>query len=218
MPHCTLPFKGTRYTLIYFINQSYQIMQPACLKFCKELGGFTNWPKPGLVKKPYKPVVERLVDGKAAYRAWLLTPAGKGCTYQLPDTDDEEDDDEEEGGASGGGKAKKKKQKKKKASTKKKETKQQPKKRMKVSTSGDEGSGSDEDPFAALEGDDEEQEYDIEKVLAVRAVGPTGRKKEYQVRWLGYGEEADTWEPEKHFIGDSKRLLDEFRAAQAASA
>ena len=45
MPHCTLPFKGTRYTLIYFINQSYQIMQPACLKYCKELGGFTSWPR-----------------------------------------------------------------------------------------------------------------------------------------------------------------------------
>ena len=169
----------------------------------------------------YKPVVERLVDGKAAYRAWLLTPDGAECTYQLPDTDDEEDE-EEEGGASGGGK----KDAKKKAATKKKkekkEKKKQPKKRKKMAASSGAGSDSEEDPFADVEdGEEEEEHFDIDKVLAVRAVGPTGRdlrRPEYLVRWLGYGEADDTWEPEKNFVGDSKRLLDEFKAAEAASA
>ena len=60
------------------------------------MAGFTSWPKPNLVKEPYPTVAERLHAGKAAYRAWLKTPEGAGCTYVLPDTSDEEEDDEVE--------------------------------------------------------------------------------------------------------------------------
>ena len=60
------------------------------------MAGFTSWPKPNLVKEPYPTVAERLHAGKAAYRAWLKTPVGAGCTYVLPDTSDEEEDDEVE--------------------------------------------------------------------------------------------------------------------------
>jgi len=61
-----------------------------------QMAGFTSWPKPNLVKEPYPTVAERLHAGKAAYRAWLKTPEGAGCTYVLPDTSDEEEDDEVE--------------------------------------------------------------------------------------------------------------------------
>ena len=61
-----------------------------------QVAGFTSWPKPNLVKEPYPTVAERLHAGKAAYRAWLKTPEGAGCTYVLPDTSDEEEDDEVE--------------------------------------------------------------------------------------------------------------------------
>ena len=61
-----------------------------------QMAGFTSWPKPNLVKEPYPTVAERLHAGKAAYRAWLKTPDGAGCTYVLPDTSDEEEDDEVE--------------------------------------------------------------------------------------------------------------------------
>ena len=61
-----------------------------------QTAGFTSWPKPNLVKEPYPTVAERLHAGKAAYRAWLKTPEGAGCTYVLPDTSDEEEDDEVE--------------------------------------------------------------------------------------------------------------------------
>ena len=37
-----------------------------------------------------------------------------------------------------------------------------------------------------------EETYEVEKVLAVRG---SGKKKEYQVKWVGYSAKENTWEP-----------------------
>ena len=87
-----------------------EIMQPGCLAFCRQMAGFDNWPAPGLVKQKYAPVAERLRLGRQAYREWLETPEGAGCSYMLPETDDEDDDPEDNVGdaAEGQGPAAKK--------------------------------------------------------------------------------------------------------------
>jgi hypothetical protein len=50
MPHCTLPFKGDRYTLIYFINQGYEKINLADKNLISDVSKFP-WPQDGRVKK-----------------------------------------------------------------------------------------------------------------------------------------------------------------------
>ncbi|VDD89619.1 unnamed protein product [Enterobius vermicularis] len=50
-----------------------------------------------------------------------------------------------------------------------------------------------------------EMEYEIEKILDVKAFVNEGILK-YKVRWFGYDEDGDTWEPEGNLNGAKKAL------------
>jgi nucleotide-binding universal stress UspA family protein len=70
MPHCTLPFGGTRYTLIYFINQGYEKVNPGDLNLIQDKCNFP-WPKDGLTKKrDYGTTPARLHIGQKAWERW----------------------------------------------------------------------------------------------------------------------------------------------------
>ena len=75
VPHCTLPYSGTRYTLIYFIQQSYKLLgrsqrnQSACHDLMLRRMDFP-FPPPSLVKPRLEPKKQRLLKGKAAFRKW----------------------------------------------------------------------------------------------------------------------------------------------------
>ena len=60
-------------------------------------GRFRQLASTSLIKQKYKPSKQRIQEGKIAYRMWLQTPEGAGCTYTLPETDDEDDEEEEAG-------------------------------------------------------------------------------------------------------------------------
>jgi len=206
MPHCTLPFKGTRFTLIYFINQSYEIMQPGCLAYCRQMAGFDCWPAPGLVKRKYPPVVDRLQEGKQAYRKWLETPEGAGCSYTLPETDDEDNELEEKG--VNDGKENQKSAQEEKISNKNLSASQAQPSEKKARKPEKQVIQPENEVIEMVElGEDE---YAVESIIAQR-VNKRRRKPEYRVRWLGYGAEDDTWEPEENFFGASKKLLAAFR-------
>jgi hypothetical protein len=51
-------------------------------------------------------------------------------------------------------------------------------------------------PPPPLEVDDEGEIFEVEEVLKDRQ--RKGKRKEYLVRWAGYGPEHNTWEPEAH--------------------
>uniref|UniRef100_A0A183BHE5 Chromo domain-containing protein n=1 Tax=Globodera pallida TaxID=36090 RepID=A0A183BHE5_GLOPA len=53
----------------------------------------------------------------------------------------------------------------------------------------------------------EEEEYEVERILAKRVV--KSGKVEYKVHWKNYSDTHDTWEPQENLEG-SKDLLDEF--------
>lgn len=56
---------------------------------------------------------------------------------------------------------------------------------------------------------DEDQEYRVEKLLRKRRIRRgRGWSTQYLIRWLGYGPEHDTWQPE-WTVADTK-ALDEF--------
>ena len=49
-----------------------------------------------------------------------------------------------------------------------------------------------------------EMEYEMEQVLSY-----DGRRKKFLVKWLGYGHENNTWEPEKN-LKNSSKLVQEY--------
>ena len=51
---------------------------------------------------------------------------------------------------------------------------------------------------------DEAEMFEVERVIGSRISGGT---TEYQIRWKGFGESEDTWEPEKNL---SKMTLRDF--------
>ena len=56
-------------------------------------------------------------------------------------------------------------------------------------------------PTLFLDGD---EQYDIDSVLAVRQ--SSKRRREFLVKWLGYGPEHNTWEPEGNLTNCSEVL------------
>ena len=87
MPHCTLPYEGIRYTLIFFSQQSLSklgAMRPNGddINVCEELG--FKMPPPGTAKLPYEPAAIRLKNGKAAFRKWEDS-VKKGVEYDWED-------------------------------------------------------------------------------------------------------------------------------------
>lgn len=84
VPHCTMPYRGTRYTLIYFIQQSYELLGRA-VDIQDDSGQWRKgedceqeflkaWkfplPPPGLVKAEYEDAKLRLMKGEEAYKWW----------------------------------------------------------------------------------------------------------------------------------------------------
>ena len=83
IPHCTLPYTGTRYTLIYFSQQSFRLLghignnrshKATLMKL-----GFP-FPPQNAKKKQYEPWRLRLLQAKAAFRKWQDCKA-KGIEY-----------------------------------------------------------------------------------------------------------------------------------------
>ena len=56
-------------------------------------------------------------------------------------------------------------------------------------------------PTLFLDGD---EQYDIDSALAVRQ--SSHRKREFLVKWLGYGPEHNTWKPEGNLTNGSEVL------------
>ena len=58
--------------------------------------------------------------------------------------------------------------------------------------------------------EDDEEEYDVERILDSRR---SGRKIEYLVKWLGFDEEENSWEPTENFSSAmNQKLVDYHRA------
>ncbi|VDD92732.1 unnamed protein product [Enterobius vermicularis] len=60
-----------------------------------------------------------------------------------------------------------------------------------------------------VSGDEEPGEYEVEAILGVKAFVKEGVLK-YQIRWVGYGEESDSWEPEENLTG-AEDILNDFK-------
>lgn len=66
-------------------------------------------------------------------------------------------------------------------------------------------------PPPAIEVEDGELEYEVEVILDHRVVKRgKQRKSQYLIKWLGYGHEHNTWEPESG-LTNCKRLLQEYQ-------
>jgi len=86
IPHCTLPFTGTRYSLIYFTNSKYEKLginphpsricrgiKPEAIEYLKTETGIPL-PPAGLTKREYdKNVEERMAEARTALDAWHST-------------------------------------------------------------------------------------------------------------------------------------------------
>ena len=69
MPHCTLPYQGTRYTLIYFTQRSHHQIDKKSREFLTRKIGFP-FPPMSLQKPPYPKQLMRLDSGVEAFNAW----------------------------------------------------------------------------------------------------------------------------------------------------
>jgi hypothetical protein len=69
MPHCTLPFTGTRYTLIYHTNRSHYRMDGESWRFLEKEMGFPMPPR-DFHKPPYPKQLSRLSAGMHAFAKW----------------------------------------------------------------------------------------------------------------------------------------------------
>jgi hypothetical protein len=68
----------------------------------------------------------------------------------------------------------------------------------------------DESPPAAAtdeNGDSEEAEYEVEQILDTKM---NGRQRTFKVRWKGFTEEWDTWEPEDSLKPGAEEAMKEF--------
>jgi hypothetical protein len=89
IPHLTLPYTGTRYTLIYFSQQSFKLLgkvgnNRSHRDIMMRLG--FPFPNRNARKKQYKPFKLRLLEGKAAFRKWEQCME-EGTEYTFEESD-----------------------------------------------------------------------------------------------------------------------------------
>lgn len=66
---------------------------------------------------------------------------------------------------------------------------------------------------SAGENNEADDEFDVEEILKERPATKTGARAQFLIRWLGYGPEHDTWEPEDCITPE---LVAQFRQKQEA--
>lgn len=86
-PHCTLPFEGTRFTLIYFTHCSQSILRKEDRALLSDFG--FAMPHKNIMKAPHmRTAEERLEAGRAAFKAFV----DEQCAHsELPSSDDIDD-------------------------------------------------------------------------------------------------------------------------------
>jgi hypothetical protein len=71
--------------------------------------------------------------------------------------------------------------------------------------------GAAEGPTPEIDPETQEEEYEVEKVLGVRT---NRRKLQWLVKWVGYGNEHNTWEPRKNLTNCRTALVTFYRKNQ----
>ena len=69
MPHCTLPYNGTRYTLIYFTQRSFAKVDDDSYSFLVDEMGFP-FPEAGVKKRAYPKQLARVAAGLQEFGPW----------------------------------------------------------------------------------------------------------------------------------------------------